>query len=95
MQLLHDQQQNKILKHVSTRWLSIGKYLPPLLDNWSALYNFFKAQESAASGTIEKEKTGKLSKIYSSSTNKLYCLFLCDFIKVFETINTELQSDKP
>ncbi|XP_076447851.1 uncharacterized protein LOC143284765 [Babylonia areolata] len=88
MQLLYHLQQSKILKHVSTRWLSAGKCLPLLIDNWNALYSFFKAEEKNAVGSIEQEKTKMLRKTFQSPTNRLYCMFLLDVIKVSEVVNT-------
>ena len=54
MQLFHDVKQGKILKHVSTRWLSIKKCLPRLIENWEPLYTFFKSQESASTSATAK-----------------------------------------
>ena len=88
-QVLHEIEEHKILKHVSTRWLSIGKCLPRLIDSWHALYDFFKDEGKNAT------TSGDLKQIFVSPTNLLYCMFLADAISVFEKINTELQSDKP
>ena len=94
-QLLHDMKETKILKHVATRWLSIGKCLPRLIDSWDALYDFFKSEEKSAKENNTKKKVTHLKEIFGSRTKKLYCLFLRDAIKDFEKINTELQSDTP
>ena len=93
MQLLHDVKQAKILKHVSTRWLSIKKCLPRLLENWEPFYTFFKSQESAATSAADKEKTGRLKNLFASRTNQLICKFLVEALEPFDAINTELQSD--
>eukprot|EP00057_Strongylocentrotus_purpuratus_P009553 XP_011664027.1 PREDICTED: uncharacterized protein LOC105438204 isoform X1 [Strongylocentrotus purpuratus] len=42
LQKEHGVATKKILKHVSTRWLSLGKVLDRLLENWSPLLEFFK-----------------------------------------------------
>ncbi|GFN78517.1 Zinc finger bed domain-containing protein 5 [Plakobranchus ocellatus] len=94
-QVLHELKDNKILKHVSTRWLSIRRCLPRLLENWEPLLDFFKAQEKSASSSAEKEKVGKLRKIFSSPTNRLTCMFLVEALQPFDEINTELQSEAP
>lgn len=93
-QILHDLKEDKMLKHVTTRWLSVGKCLPRLITSWDALFDFFNQEEKNASSAAKK-KTGDLKKIFSSRTNKLFCLFLVDIIKVFDKINTNLQADKP
>ncbi|KAK7504777.1 hypothetical protein BaRGS_00003805 [Batillaria attramentaria] len=95
MQVLHNLKETKILKHVSTRWLSIGNCLPRLISNWDALKDFFKSEEGAASDSSVKKKAGDLRRLFQSPTNKLYCLFLADIIKVFDAVNTKLQSDEP
>ena len=93
-QLLHNMKETKILKHVATRWLSIWKCLPRLIDSWNALYDYFKSEEKSAKDNTKKKVTD-LKEIFGSRTKKLYCLFLRDAIKDFEKINTELQSDTP
>ncbi len=41
-QCLHDKEMQKILKHVCTRWLSLGRSLSRLLNQWDPLLSFFK-----------------------------------------------------
>jgi hypothetical protein len=94
-QLLLDLKESKILKHVSTRWLSITKCLQRILDNWDALYDFFKKEEEKAKGFAQTEKAKKMRVLYQSPTNQLYCLFLVETLKAFDVVNTELQSDEP
>ena len=75
LQKLHDTAVRKILKHVSTRWLSLGVCLQRLLSQWLVLTEFFK-EESKSSSTrgkssssmTEKQATGKASS--SSTTEK-------------------------
>ncbi|KAK7460752.1 hypothetical protein BaRGS_00038830, partial [Batillaria attramentaria] len=77
------------------RWLSIGNCLPRLIVNWDALRDFFKAEEQSATESSVKKKAGDLRKKFQSPTNRPYCLFLADVIKVFDRINTELQAEEP
>jgi len=42
LQSLYDVGHQKILKHVCTRWLSLGKSLNRLLEQWEPLMRFFK-----------------------------------------------------
>ena len=58
MQLLHDVKQAKILKHVSTRWLSIKKCLPQLLENWEPFYTFFKSKNQQQPQPRTKKRQG-------------------------------------
>lgn len=50
-QNLHNKETNKILKHVCTRWLSLGKCLGRLLDQWDPLLAFFKDEVLADTPT--------------------------------------------
>ncbi|XP_041375078.1 uncharacterized protein LOC121387962 [Gigantopelta aegis] len=43
-QLLNGKETRKILKHVSTRWLSLGQAITRLLDQWEAVTNFFESE---------------------------------------------------
>lgn len=44
---LHGEEAKKVLKHVSTRWLSLGKCLKRLLEEWDPLLSFFREQVNA------------------------------------------------
>lgn len=44
LQQLHETEIKKILKHVSTRWLSVGKCLKRVLEQWKPLLSFFKEE---------------------------------------------------
>ena len=90
-------QHTKILKHVQTRWLSIGVCLDRILENWSPLLGLFReaynelSQEQKAADTREK----RMMNFYRSPTNQLYCLFLRNVIKVFDKFNTRYQQEVP
>lgn len=43
-QELYNNEARKILKHICTRWLSLGRSLPRLIDNWDPLQSFFKEE---------------------------------------------------
>lgn len=55
-QALHGEESKKILKHVCTRWLSLGKCLKRLVEEWDPLISFFKGQL-----TVQKPHTSSLS----------------------------------
>ena len=55
-QLLCEIKAHKILKHVATRWLSLGKCLDRLFEQWDALNIFFKQEFE-----IEKKNKEKYS----------------------------------
>ncbi|XP_063222953.1 uncharacterized protein LOC134531219 [Bacillus rossius redtenbacheri] len=45
-QVLHGKEARKILKHICTRWLSLGKSLVRLLEQWEPLLSFFNDEVS-------------------------------------------------
>lgn len=62
-QLLHDKETKKILKHVCTRWLSLGRSLNRLVDQWDPLLSFFtnmaKSQNNKISSNLSTYKIPK------------------------------------
>ena len=55
-QSLYGTEVRKILKHVSTRWLSLGICLRRLLDQWEPLKEYFRTQASVTVGTVKKRQ---------------------------------------
>lgn len=90
-QELNDVAQKKILKHVPTRWLSVGRCIDRLLENWESLRGFFEEEAQ----TTKTERTIALRSFLCSKSNRLYCLYLSHIITFFEKINTALQTDAP
>ena len=43
-QLLNGKETKKIMKHVSTRWLSLGRAISRLLEQWEPVKDFFKSE---------------------------------------------------
>lgn len=62
---LYDLEQKRMLKHVCTRWLSIGRCLDRMLVNWDALKDYFYKEHDS----IEKKKEKKTSKGPNVSKN--------------------------
>ena len=92
----HNKEQLKMLKHVSTRWLSIGKCLERLLTNWEPLKSVFK--QEVADKTLAPNASKKASKILEtlrSRSTRLYIMFLSYTIKLFDSFLTVNQSDSP
>ncbi|GFO33635.1 connexin 27.5 [Plakobranchus ocellatus] len=84
LQDFHKKEQLKSLKHVATRWLSIGKCLDRLLVNWERVKSFFK--EAKASKILDSLK---------SKSTCLYIMFLRCNIKESETFLTANQRHNP
>lgn len=95
--------QKKLLKHVPTRWLSIGRCVERLVENWSPLLEYFKSEKQKLSSKKKPESEStyaekKVEAVYNflkSPTNKLYAHFLLYAIKIFEELLTGLQADEP
>ncbi|KAJ8049985.1 Zinc finger BED domain-containing protein 5 [Holothuria leucospilota] len=62
--LLHGQEMKKILKHVQTRWLSLGHCLVRLIDQWNPLQQFFGDELQY----LTSKKGGKKAKNQKSQT---------------------------
>lgn len=81
----------KILKFVSTRWLSLLEAINRLLSQWNAIVEFF-------SSDLEFKQNAKfrnIKKVILSPDTKLYLLFLEAVLPIFTTLNVKLQSDVP
>ncbi|CAM1330529.1 Uncharacterised protein r2_g3960 [Pycnogonum litorale] len=77
IQKIYDVEHFKIIKHVSTRWLSIGRCIDRILENWDALAVVFKSELKENSNKSEHSQSRLLDRMYrfyKSPTNKLYCL---------------------
>ncbi|KAK6491589.1 toll-like receptor 6 [Huso huso] len=57
LQQLCDIETRGIIKHVNTRWLSVGKCLDRLLEQWPALLKFFTSKDSPSS-SVTKGSSG-------------------------------------
>jgi hypothetical protein len=103
-------EHDRILKHGSTRWLSAGRCVNRILENWDPLKLFFKeefeheettkkkpanATETQGEPSTPKSRAERMYEFYRSPTNKLYCHFLASFIAIFDKVNTKLQTDDP
>lgn len=62
-QRLHDVECKKILKHINTRWLSLGRSLKRLVEQWQPLLSFFHSEVKTSSQLLKgggKQCKGKL-----------------------------------
>ena len=84
----------KVLKHVSTRWLSLGKSVTRTLQQWDGLKPYFLSKfGDLAQKSGEREN--RLVKIFKDPYSKLYFLFVQQVIGMFDTLNTVLQAEHP
>uniref|UniRef100_H3AMP9 HAT C-terminal dimerisation domain-containing protein n=1 Tax=Latimeria chalumnae TaxID=7897 RepID=H3AMP9_LATCH len=82
-------ESRKILKHVSTRWLSLGKTFDRLLQQWPALKSYFSSKSQ------KEERVRMLKKSLSSPQCHLYCSFLQSVIPIFDKFNLLMQAEVP
>lgn len=91
-----EKEQLKIIKHVETRWLSIGKCLSRLIHNWQPLTEFFSTEIKEKDLSLyAKQKAESILKLLKSRSTKLYCLFLEYTSQVYTSFLTLNQSDAP
>lgn len=86
-QCLHDVECKKILKHINTRWLSLGRSLKRLVEQWQPLLSFFHSEVKTSSQLLKgggKQCKGKLvtqksmKREESSHQSKKLRLDICD-----------------
>ena len=91
----------KVIKHVSTRWLSLGKCIGRTLKQWESLESYFLSYfdlqvdptEKALDDQPNREK--RLVKTFKDPVTKLYAMFAQLVIPIFDSFNTLLQLEEP
>ena len=79
----------KILKHASTRWLSLEKCVNRFLQQWPALLSYFESHE-------DRERPGRVKRCadYLASVEmKAYFVFLSFILQPLNSFNTIFQTD--
>ncbi|GFO29176.1 leukotriene a-4 hydrolase [Plakobranchus ocellatus] len=95
LQIYHEVKQNKILKHVTTRWLSLKKCLPRFLKNWTVLEDLVKAELGKKGSAFRTECLLRMRNFLKPAQNKLYVMFLVDALEPFDYFNASLQCEEP
>uniref|UniRef100_H3AUE8 DUF4371 domain-containing protein n=1 Tax=Latimeria chalumnae TaxID=7897 RepID=H3AUE8_LATCH len=90
-QELYSVEFQKIIKHVHTRWLSLGKSLKRILLHWDALHEVFKSE---VSNKRSSKNMKRLCHVFGDLNTKLYFLFLDALPPIFEDTNKVLSSDE-
>ena len=110
-QKLHDAEQHKFLKHICTRWLSVGKCLGRMMEQWDPLTSFFhdevkkdgpKSQATSSLSTFRIPKTinscSSSKPLPTTPTIQPTCVTnkrKCDSPAVLEPGSKKEKSDKP
>ena len=80
----------EILKHVSTRWLSLAKCIKRMLSQWPALKAYFNSN-------AEKDRPGRVKRICGLLNSPMYhaCyMFLSYVMPMLDEFNVAFQSDE-
>ena len=87
----------KIIKHVTTKWLSLGKSVGRTLMQWEALRSYFISEFEEDDALDEENVTRevRLRRQFNDPFTKLYILFGQSVMPVFDQFNTFLQSEEP
>ena len=93
IQKLCGEKNLKVLKHVPTRWLSMGKCVNRLLTLRVPLRQYFGQNRS--SGDKKKSRADRAYEFLSSYTAISYCMFLVFVMEQMDKCNVTLQADKP
>jgi hypothetical protein len=98
MQGKYGLQNLKVLKHVPTRWLSLGNCLRRLLVLRDPLKKFFSEEmkkDLSKQKKTQQNRPMRVDTFLNSYTSIAYCHFLCYALEVFDKYNTALQGEKP
>ena len=79
----------KVLKHCSTKWLSLERALKRLLLLWPALYAYF---DSEVDKSTDKARVKRVSLSLGKVETKLYCHFVIFAMKPLNIFNIAFQS---
>lgn len=84
---------HKILKCVSTRWLSLLQSINRVLEQWEALTLMFCSDPHHKNESTKQFETVK--SFLQDPHTKLFCYFLQSTLPVFNSVNLFLQQDAP
>ncbi len=79
----------RVLKHCTTRWLSLERCLKRLLQQWPALHCYF---DRAAESEPGNERVQRVAKHLKNPEVKLYCNFVVYALKPLNIFSTAFQT---
>jgi len=83
------QEYTKILKHVSTEWLSLERCVQHTLEKYSELKSYFLSEEFA------DQRFTRLRDAFTNPLTEVALLFMHSSIPLFNNFNKLLQSEEP
>ena len=84
-----DQGYRKIIKHVSTRWLSLEKVITRTLMQYQSLKTYFLSENDSTA------RFKRLQTAFSNPITEVYLLFLQLALQIFVNLNLFLQREEP
>lgn len=79
----------KVLKHVSTRWLSLETAINRTLKQYSALQSYFKSEG------LKEARFKRLEASFTNPMTEVYLLFFSSVLPVFNHFNLFMQREDP
>ena len=84
-----DQECRKILKHVSTRWLSLEKAIIRVLKQYISLKSYFLSED------VTHARFKRLQEAFSDPMTVVYLFFYQSVLQIFVQLNLFLQKKEP
>lgn len=84
-----DQEYRQIVKHVSTRWLSLEKSVTRTLTQYASVKSYFLSEQES-SATFKRLKDA-----FSDPITEVYLLFFQAALQIFLQLNLFLQREEP
>ena len=79
----------RVLKHCSTRWLSLERCLKRLLEQWPALHCYF---DRTAESEPDNDRVQRVAKQLKDAEVKLYCNFVVYALKPLNVFSKAFQT---
>ena len=97
---LNNNEVRKVIYHISTRWLSLGKCLERTLIQWYPLKSYFMSNFNLDDDPTENDPDEKSSRekrlvnAFKQPVSKLYAMFVQSVTPIFDSFNTFLQAEE-
>lgn len=99
MELITEIEAEYMLRHVSSRWLSLKKVKNRILDQWQNLREYFlqflPSQKHFSKDVETTDRYQRIRKILNSGTSKLYLSFAVYIADILENFIIPFQCSKP
>jgi len=84
-----DQEYRKVIKHVSTRWLSLQLAVERSLKQYPSLRSYFRSSDESQARFV------RLKNLFEDPLTEVYLMFLQSNLPTFTHMNLFLQRDEP